>query len=63
MTRARWEPQQQDDRRHRHRPEEGRGGGRGGRGGHGGHENGRDGWTEEWRRASEGDKIDRFKGI
>ena len=68
MTRARWEPQQHNDRRYRHRPEEGRREGRGqggreGQGEHGGHKNGHDGWTEEWRRASEGDKIDRFKGI
>ena len=68
MTRARWEPQQHNDRRYRHRPEEGRRDGRGqggreGQGEHGGHKDGHDGWTEEWRRASEGDKIDRFKGI
>ena len=76
MTRARWEPEQHQGRG-RGGHGQGRHGGQGhggqGHGGHGdgvgrgGRENGRkdfsDGWTEEWRRASEGDKIDRFKGI
>ena len=79
MTRARWEPEQHQGRgrgghgQGRHGGQGHGGQGYGGHGGHGdgvgrgGRENGRkdfsDGWTEEWRRASEGDKIDRFKGI